>query len=229
MPEYTKGNDFSHWNLPDWADWRNKGHIFAYLKVTEGVHFIDPRWITHQANGRAEQFELGPYHYFRVQVNGEVQGQYFFNEAKKREWQLPPMVDVEKRNNLGLATKSVFAARLRNCLVETERAFGIRPIIYTSRSNWHELVGSVAWAGAYDLMVAHYTNATVPLIPDDWKGQGWKIWQFTDKPLDHDRFDGGIIKFREWASLDPSPAPVPNLEERLSKLETEARAHGWAV
>ena len=122
-------------------------------------------------------------------------------------------------------TKEAFSARLRACLLETEQLWGKRPIIYTSKSKWEQLVGSVVWASAYDLWVAHYTTAPIPLIPGDWAGKGWKFWQYTSTPLDQNRFDGDLSKFLEYIGATPPPPPGGGeLEVRVQKLEGDVAA-----
>ena len=180
MAENAEGLDTSHWTYPtDWSHWKNRDRIFTYIKATEGTNWIDNRWQQHY--NEADGFYKGQYHYFRAQWNGASQAQNMFETTKNVLWDMTPAVDVERYNNLGFS-KAVFAARLRNCLVEVERLFEKRPIIYTSRSMWHQLVGSVSWASAYDLWCAHYTTYPVPLLPDDWKGAGYRMWQYTSKP-----------------------------------------------
>ena len=211
MSENSKGLDVSHWVSPKWFHWLEEGYIFAYLKLTEGTTWTDNRWLEHY--GDSEGYYRGPYHYFRVQNNGKLQAEHFWNEAKKQTWDMRPVIDVEKYNNTAgprgsgnrLVSQAVFAARLRNCLIETEKLFGIRPMIYTSQSMWHFLVGSTSWASAYDLWVAHYTTYPIPLIPNDWKGRGYRMWQFTSSPIDQNRFDGGLSKFLEWMGKSEPP------------------------
>ena len=220
----AKGLDVSHWNTVKWLIWKEQGYVFCWIKVSERTDWVDPKWMLHYDDSSQQSFFKGPYHYFRVEYNGALQAQHFYTECQKRAWDLPPMVDVEKRNNAGLVSKAVFAARLRNFLFECERLFGVKPIIYTSLDSWSTLVGSAVWSTAYDLWVAHYTANPVPLIPNDWKAKGWKIWQYTSTPLDQNRFNGDENALREWAKIG---SPALSLKERLAKLEVWARTLGY--
>ncbi len=216
MVKVAEGVDTSHWTYPtDWSHWSNLGFIFGYIKATEGTTWVDWRWKQHYAE--ATNFYKGPYHYFRAQWNGALQAQHMFETTKSVEWSMPPVIDVEKTNNTGFS-RAVFAARLRNCLVETERLWGRRPMIYTSRSMWNTLVGSTVWASAYDLWIAHYTTYPVPLIPNDWKGAGYRMWQYTSRPMDLNRFDGDKAKFLEWIGQSPEPEPDPDPGEEPTIL-----------
>ncbi len=208
---WETGLDTSHWTYPTpWTLWKGRGYIFGYIKATEGTTWEDWRWEKHYEE--AVGFYKGPYHYFRGQWNGALQAQHMFNRCGFKVWEMPPAIDVEKTNNLGI-NKAVFAARLRNCLIETENLWGKRPIIYTSRSMWHYLIGNTSWASAYDLWVAHYSSrAIVPLIPDDWKGNGYTIWQHTSRPMDLNRFSGTKEDFLKWIKVTPPPTDIPVYE-----------------
>ena len=211
----AKGLDISHWQVAvDWDDWKDKGYDFTYIKVSEGTTWTDFRWKTHYDS--AVEFERGPYHYFRAQWDGAQQGRNFWNQAKQRNFSMPPAVDVEKTNNLGYS-KSTFKNRLRACLLETEEQFGVKPIIYTSQSMWEFLVGSAWWADDYDLWTAHYTTASSPLVPSDWRDKGWKLWQWTSRPLDQNKFNGTMEDFLSW--IGSSPDPEPPLGEEVTILE----------
>ncbi len=201
--------DVSHWVRPVWVEWSDD-HQGVYIKVTEGTEWEDNFWLQHY--DASADFYHGPYHYFHGYRNGALQAQWFYENAKARGWDMPPVVDVEKYSGNTKADGSrrvlqaVFAARLRNFLFECEKLFGVRPMIYTSRSMWHFLVGSVSWASAYDLWAAHYTSYPVPLIPDDWKGKGYRMWQWIDRPIDQNRFHGDLAEYLKWMEKDvPGP------------------------
>src|SRR3990167_8305447 len=190
------GGDYSHWNSPDFPALVAAGHKFAWLKCTEGTTWIDPKYFPHRTNAVAAGLKVVAYHYFRAAWTGAGQAQHFFNTAYNDT--LPPAIDVERTNNLGF-TKSVFQSRLRECLLETERLFARRPIIYTSKYNWEQLVGLAGWEDEYDLWVANYTTAPQPLLPNGWLD--WKVWQYTSVPLDTNRMQTSF-----WDALVGAPS-----------------------
>ena len=200
--------DVSHWVRPVWGEWAEQ--VGVYMKLTEGASWEDNYWKRHYAESPSTMYK-GGYHYFHGSTNGAVQATHMWTTALTHDWDMRPVIDVEKHGNIKsdgtrLISKAVFAARLRNCLITTEELWGIRPMIYTSRSMWHFLVGSVSWASAYDLWTAHYTSYPVPLIPDDWKGKGYRMWQFIDRPVDQNRFHGTHAEYLKWMGKDvPGP------------------------
>src|SRR3990167_3641762 len=132
------GGDYSHWNAPDFHVLVAAGHKFAWLKCTEGTTWIDSKYLFHRTNALAAGLRVGPYHYFRASLSGATQAQHFFNTARNDT--LPPAIDVERINNLGF-TQATFRSRLRECLLEVERLFGRKPVVYTSKYAWEQLVG----------------------------------------------------------------------------------------
>ena len=216
--ENVKGLDVSHWVSADWSSWAAKGYEFVWAKASEGTTFVDNKYEQHTNGAVEDDFYVGPFHYFRVQQNGVQQALHFHSVVGNNQMDLPPVIDVEKYNNEGYS-QATFRARLRNCLLETEDLFERRPVIYTSLSMWNLLVGSAVWATAYDLWVAHYTTRPVPLIPNDWQGKGWKVWQYIDRPLDQNRFDGDKEEFLKWIGQESPAPPNTELEERVAALE----------
>lgn len=220
------GADVSHWNSVDWPAWAGNGYRFVYIKATEGTGWVDDKWMAHQSAAELSEFYTGPYHYFRVQFDGMAQARHLFNTVSVRQWDMPPAIDVERTNNTGFS-QAVFAQRLKTCLEETELLFGRKPVIYTSRSMWNELVGNVTWAKNYDLWVAHY-GAASPAIPEAWAGKPWRLWQYTSTPLDQNRFNGELNDFLGWIGAAPPPggsdleARVKLLEDKVASLDALA-------
>jgi len=63
----------------------------------------------------------------------------------------------------------------------------------------------------------------------------WLMWQWTSggnplgaqsESMDYNVWNGDEASLRQYLGLLP---PAPGLDERVGKLETEARAHGWAI
>lgn len=66
----------------------------------------------------------------------------------------------------------------------------------------------------------------------------WTFWQFTgDKfilpgvttALDVNYFNGDLAQLRQFVKLDTTPPPPLTLEQRVARLEQEARSRGWNV
>ena len=59
-----EGIDVSHWqgNI-NWNSVKNDGVEFAFTKATEGVDFIDSRYVQNMNNASAAGVYIGPYHF----------------------------------------------------------------------------------------------------------------------------------------------------------------------
>lgn len=61
-----EGIDVSHWqgNI-NWNSVKNDGVKFAFAKATEGVDFIDSKYVQNMNNASAAGVFIGPYHFAR--------------------------------------------------------------------------------------------------------------------------------------------------------------------
>jgi hypothetical protein len=120
---------------------------------------------------------------------------------------LPPALDVEVTDNVG---GSALVDGVERCLTGLERAFGMRPIVYTSPGFWGSYMRydngqRPTWAASYPLWVAHFTDAPAPLLPVGWAK--WEFWQHSGAgtvagvatPVDVDWFSGTEAELRWWA------------------------------
>jgi hypothetical protein len=68
-------------------------------------------------------------------------------------------------------------------LGEVTARTGVRPIVYTSPIGWGSRMGdttAIVDAGYTVLWIAHW-NVSSPTLPaNDWQGNGWKIWQYSN-------------------------------------------------
>jgi GH25 family lysozyme M1 (1,4-beta-N-acetylmuramidase) len=200
------GLDGNHWVVDkiDWPHWYDEGYRFCWNKTTEGIDFVDWEYETLDDRALDAGYMTGGYHYFRAKHNGTAQGNHFYSHARPDSL-MKPSIDVERINNRGFS-KAVFRSRLRACLLRTEYLFGVKPVIYTSKWAWLELVGSVSWAKDYDLWVANYTTASGPALPPDW--DDYLFWQFARIPVDRNRFNGTLAELKQWAGALPPSGPT---------------------
>ena len=207
--------DVSHWVRPDWQAWLAAGYSGVYMKVAEGRSWEDNYWKQHYAD--AEGFYKGPYLFFHGYRSGLEQASWFFGKARVEQWDMKPVVDVEwysgNRNADGSrrVSQREFASQLRACLTKVERDFGVRPMIYTSKTMWQFLIGYDPYFTKYDLWTAHYTMAAEPWIPIEWAVKGYQLWQFIDRPIDQNRFAGDKLAYLAWMGKEVVTLPGPQV------------------
>ena len=171
-----------------WQD-LEQNYWFCFAKASQGSNFADNRFGDHLASLKEHNILRGGYH-FPLLLNANVteEANYFLDTCKKAgvNWQekgvLPPVYDVEPlteaQAKLFPAQSKTIATRMKIWLELVEKKTSRKPIIYTSRRVWDELLKSPQGFERYSLWVANYGNIQKPKLPSIWKG--YAFWQFTD-------------------------------------------------
>lgn len=130
----TYGIDVSHYqndiNKIDWLEVSkntNPKISFAYLRSTMGKNGIDSAFTYNFKETKKNNIKRGIYHYFRPNENGLEQFQNF-HKNNSELGDLPPVIDIEKRCELG---GKKLKSELTIFLKKIEETYGIKPIIYT--------------------------------------------------------------------------------------------------
>jgi lysozyme len=172
-PSYLSGVDVSHYQGEvDWPSVAASGVTFAFIKATDGIDDIDPRFAQNWAGAKAAGIVRGAYHFFRPRLDAQQQAGHFLRVVAMDNLALPPALDVEVTD--GLAPLALQTG-IRTWLEAVQAAFGCTPIVYTDPSFWRRNVA--ADFSAYPLWLACY--AAEPEVPATW--QAWTFWQHTDR------------------------------------------------
>jgi GH25 family lysozyme M1 (1,4-beta-N-acetylmuramidase) len=192
----------------NWQQVRSAGYSFAFAKATEGGTFradtFPGNWRRMQGSGIIR----GAYHFFRPLVNSDTQARNFLDYVASvdpiQHDDLPPALDLEHfPESVGRQWASISKAervsRVKEWIDIVENEIKRKPIIYTSFGFWDGFMSGVRDFSNYPLWVAHYTNNSKPLIPNEWST--WTFWQYTDTTEvpgiptpdeDGDRFNGSL-------------------------------------
>jgi lysozyme len=171
-PSYLSGVDVSHYQGEvDWPSVAASGVSFAFIKATDGIDDIDPRFAQNWAGAKAAGIVRGAYHFFRPRLDAQQQAAHFLRVVAMDDLALPPALDVEVTD--GLAPPALQAG-IKTWLEVVQPALGCTPIVYTDPSFWRRNVA--ADFSAYPLWLACY--AAEPEVPTSW--QAWTFWQHTD-------------------------------------------------
>ena len=171
---HVHGIDMSHY----------QGHVFwetigdntkmsyVYIKATEGGDRIDEMFERNIRMARYHGLKVGSYHFYRPQVEQEVQLRNFTMQCLPDEQDLIPMIDVER---LGKMPVDEFCDSLLKFLDLVEEAYHQKPLIYTYRNFYNKyLMGKL---DGYKLMIAMYTDEE-PELADE---HDIVAWQYTGK------------------------------------------------
>lgn len=168
----TNGIDVSwHSGSVDWSQVSAEGHRFAFIKATEGMDYTDRDFALRWGAIKSSGLIRGAYHFYVSEDDPVEQAQHFISQVALEPGDLAPVVDIEL---LGKGTKSGLPDRFRRFLVEIEKHYGVKPIIYTSSRFWDTNMNDEF--GEYPLWIAEY-DVSEPRLPSGWKR--WHIWQWS--------------------------------------------------
>jgi lysozyme len=238
----TLGMDVSRYRgRIDWEQVREDGRVFfCFAKATQAASFVDPTfdscWLGMQRIGLIR----GAYHYFEPASDPVAQAENHLRiiEGILHPSDLPPVLDIEywplwAREQWDRFDKPENIDRIAKWMDLVESAIGRKPIIYTSSSSWRAITGDSQEFVGHGLWVANYQVASPAIPAGNWGGNGFLLWQFTDRgdiqgtnpPTDLNWFNGSLDELRELVEFtDPRPQPpqVTNLVMLLAARKAAA-------
>lgn len=201
-----EGVDVSHFQGSiDWPEVHGAGKVFAFVKATEGTDHPDPNFADNWEGARSAGLVRGAYHFFHTQSDPVEQAKAFEAVVTLEAGDLAPVLDVEVTDGVDTET---LQDDVRHWLETIEAAYGITPILYSSK-NFIDAHLSSGFS-RYPLWIADYTD-TAPEPPGDWNH--WTFWQYS-QGLTVAGIEGGVDgnRFRgtaeQWQALRIQAAPA---------------------
>ncbi|MCP3746686.1 GH25 family lysozyme [Paenibacillus sp. A3M_27_13] len=205
----------------DWKAVKADGVSFAFIKASQGQHYVDPTFTTNAKGARAAGVLLGAYHFVdAISVEAaKAEARHFAEVLEQvgggKTLDLPPVMDYE--NNPGNLSKTLISAVALAFLLELERLTGRKPIIYTGNAFAANFNASL---GGYPLWIARYSDTRVPSDTVTWKR--WDIWQYSDS--------GKVAGIKGNADLNVFDGSADQLRKRFGTVvpaqETESVTSG---
>jgi GH25 family lysozyme M1 (1,4-beta-N-acetylmuramidase) len=227
---YALGVDVSHYqgsiNWPQVAG----SSTFAFMKATEGKTLVDLTYPVNRMGAESVGIKVGAYHFARPAGSGDAaitadaitQADFFLSIAQPQAGELPPVLDLETSGGLKPPDLLTWTSAW---LEEIYARTGVHALVYTSPNFWKNSLADsgVPALDGTPLWVAHWTTASVPLVPGgNWGGAGWSFWQFSSHAkvagisteVDRDRFHlasvlGAVIQ--PYASGVPAAGVPPTI------------------
>ena len=169
--ERPDGIDMSHYQRD--IEWKVLGvHPtvkFVYLKATEGAEHYDKYYNRHHTQARNAGLQVGSYHFYQPKVPVMEQVNNFLEHTDFNIDHLRPVIDIEVQKGL---KKKALQDSLRLCLDTLTAIIGDKPLLYTSRNFYHEVLDDRF--GDYPLWIADYRHGES--LPSNCV-----LWQYTDK------------------------------------------------
>ncbi len=173
----VRGIDISHYQQEiDWDRLRNAEINgvpirFILIKATEGTDIIDENFNENFAQAHKNGYLRGAYHFFSTHSNPISQAKHFCRIAQLEDYDILPILDVEKIDNLT-------PAKLRENVIKwmnyVEQHYRVTPILYTYYSFRVNYLNTPEF-DRYPFWIAHYYVEEL-----SYKGE-WKIWQHSDR------------------------------------------------
>lgn len=155
------------------------GQSFAFIKATEGTHYINPQFRSDTIKFIEEEVPVGFYHYARPAASsGAEQARLFVrvtgidNGVKA----FPPVLDIETDGGLSASELTKWVGEFVD---EIKRLTDRETMIYTYPHFWKEKMGNTTEFNHLPLWIASYApSLKADVIPGGW--ESWDFWQYTD-------------------------------------------------
>src|SRR5579871_3949386 len=172
------GIDVSKFQGPiDWNAVANSGVRFAYIKATEGGDHMDERFQANWDGAKSAGIQRGAYHFVYWCRPPMEEMAWFEQVAPVDPDALPPVLDVEATPTSKTCkrhlTQADAIADMKVMLVEMERHYGKRPIIYTTVDFYEAILSDGAFMD-YSIWVR--STKYHPTVK--YGSRPWAFWQY---------------------------------------------------
>lgn len=196
----------------DWGTVHSSGVRFAWIKATEGGDRADEKFAQNWAEAKAAGVPRGAYHFAYWCRPMAEQAAWFETHVPHDPDALPPVLDVEWNGQSKTCPKRIprdlALAQMKVMLAAMERAYGKKPVIYTS-IDFHR-----------DVMEGEFLDypiwvRSVKCHPSlKYANRRWHFWQHTAQGhvggirgyVDRNLFNGNNKEWQAWLASNRSLA-----------------------
>ncbi|MBQ7483960.1 MAG: glycoside hydrolase family 25 protein [Bacteroidaceae bacterium] len=170
---------------------------FVIVKATEGADHSDSHFERNFTQAKKNGFVRGAYHFFTPGTVPYFQIQNFIRTVGNlEEGDLPPILDIEKSGGI---SKKQLQEDVLKWLVEIERVYKVRPIIYTGLKFKRQYLDRSEF-DEYPLWIANYADSL------SYDGE-WELWQYSQ--------DGKVDGISDYVDLDVYHTTLESFESLL--------------
>lgn len=203
----VKGVDVSHYQgAINWATLKDGGVGFAYIKASEGAQFRDPRFDENWRRSKEAGVPRAAYHFFTLCKTGAEQAANFIAATPVEANGLPHALDAEQTGKCRSGRRvGDPVAEIKAFLDLTEKHYGRRPLIYTTREFHETFLRGRLQTERFWLRSLHR--------PPGFRKDQWTLWQYHHRGLrsgvaghvDLNAFNGTLAEFKSFAALESAP------------------------
>lgn len=200
----------------DWASYQPSqpdmtGLSFAFVKITEGLGYVNPKWVAQRDHAKANGLAWGGYHYPHMANDPGAEADFFLSQVA---WQSGDLVvlDWEGYDDANRTVpRSAQAAYKEAWLCYVKRKLPHNPVgMYANLDYWRN-VDTTSYYGDFLWIATAGRTAGDPGIQADWL-----FHQYSDNGVDRDYCHlSSTRELRDWAlSFQPAPPrPAPRYTE----------------
>lgn len=199
----VNGVDISSYQAVDFS---TAGLSFVFIKVTEGLSYVNPKWTGQRGTARHAGLATGFYHYPHIANSPTTEADHFLSRitlakgdmiALDWEWYGQSVTGAQAR-----AYKKTWLAHVKS------KAPGHRVGLYVDRSNW-TTVDTDSDCGDF-LWIADVTTAGHPRVKHPWTFHQYS----SSGGIDHDvAHFGSAAALRTWASGGAQPSEEDDMPQ----------------
>lgn len=152
-----QGVDLSHYQGDINWDIAAPNVDFAFIKATQGHHYIDPKFNKNASQLLNHRVPFGAYHFFEPDKSAQKQAKHFLHTIKDFKGSLRPVLDVEISQGI---SEDVIASAVAKWLNIVESKLGCKPIIYTYAKFYDTYLGERF--NGYPFWLAEYSQTINP-------------------------------------------------------------------
>ena len=178
--DHVYGLDVSHWQGDiHWPQVVDAGYKYTFVKATEGVGWLDVKFIENITEATAAGELMGAYHFARPDFDHSAQeeAEYFLSQVGDylESGYIRPVLDLEVGYGL---TKTQMTNWVMEWMGTVESRSGVEPMIYTNLNFVNNYLKDEVTQ--YDLWIAYWTCEPEPSfdIPPTGKWADWSFWQY---------------------------------------------------
>ena len=161
----------------DWSSVASSGVKFVWIKSTEGGDHADEHFAANWAGAKSAGLAHGAYHFVYWCRPPAEEMAWFEQNTPVEEDALPPVLDVEatptSRTCHRRLDRASAQADMQAMLLEMERHFGKRPVIYTT-VDFYDAILSDGSFSEYPIWVRSTKHHPAVRFP----GRKWSFWQY---------------------------------------------------
>lgn len=215
LSKQVRGIDVSQWQDDiDWKKVKAGGIQFAFMRVSKGKDYVDPKFAQNRAGALDAGLKIGFYHYFKPGDPVDDQIKTFVSTIGKADpAALRLVIDTEDVKSWAPFTQEERIQKIEQWCKGVEAALGKTPIIsiYGSPNFFDESLKNDTRLSKYDLWIANY-NVAEPRVPKPWSK--WTFWQYSETGKVPGIKTAVDLDFYNGADLDNVSKPAPRHRRR---------------